>query len=123
MQVLVGNWSEPTWLGASPAFWQSSATWFNRLEPDLFDVDAPLLYLAGDLDFNVWPEHLDQYARWSAERPGLDLTTELFPDLTHAFVPLVSGTPPVGFEIDPRFSPEVIARIVDWMKMSAGAEP
>jgi len=112
-QVLAGTWSEPTWLGASPAFWQNSATWFERAETDLLQVEAPLLYLSGDLDFNVWPAHLERYAELGTTQQ-LDLTTELFPGVTHAFVP-VTGTPPADHTIDPRFSPAVIDRIVAWL--------
>ncbi|MEM9693954.1 MAG: alpha/beta hydrolase [Myxococcota bacterium] len=117
-QVLDGTWPEPTWLGGSPAFWRSFADWADRPWSDfeaVAAIGAPLLYVAGDLDFNVWPAHLARYASEGAEVTGLDLTTELVPGLTHAFVPVVSGVVPVDHEVDPRFSPEVVDLIVDWL--------
>lgn len=118
-QVLAGTWPDPSWLGGSPAFWQNFAHWTDRPATDLAGVadrGAPLLYLSGDLDFNVWPAHLERYRSLAASTPGLDLTTELFAGVTHAFVPVVAGSPPASHEIEPRFSPVVIDRIVAWLR-------
>lgn len=122
-QVLAGTWPEPSWLGSSQAAWQNFAAWTDRPTTDLAGVadrGAPLLYVSGDLDFNIWPAHLERYRTLAASTAGLDLTTELFPGVTHAFVPVVAGVPPVGHEVDPRFSPVVIDRIVGWLRTHEG---
>jgi len=122
-QVLAGTWPEPTWLGGSAAFWESNASWTDRPAGDLAAVaerGAPLLYVSGDLDFNVWPAHLEQYETLGAATAGLDLETELFPGVTHAFVPVVAGVPPVDHEIDARFSPAVVDRIARWLDRRPG---
>ena len=110
-QVLAGTWPSSKWLGAPTPFWQSFATWAERPATDLAATDEPILYVSGDQDFNVWPEHVATY-----ESYGFDnVSTQLFAGVTHAFVP-IDGTPPADHTVaEPGFSSQVADTIVGWM--------
>ncbi len=113
-QIEAGSYPGAMFLGAPVAFWQDWAGWHDAHQGDFAANEAPLLLLSGDLDFNVWPAHLAQYAAWAEALDAPDVTTWLVPGLTHALVPIVSGTPPLDHQIDPEVSAEVVAAIADW---------
>jgi hypothetical protein len=114
-QIEDGTYPEPTFLYAPVAFWEDYIAWHDAHESDFLQNDKPLLLLSGDADFNIWPEHLETYEAWAAANEKTNVETWLAPGVTHALVPIVSGTPPLTHQIDPEVSPELVAQIRNWL--------
>lgn len=104
-------------MGGSQGYWQS---WSQVEQVDTArSLSMPMLFLQGDSDFQVSPEH--DFARWEAALAGKpQVTFQSYPGLSHLFTPAgKTGT------IDDYARPEhvdarVIADIASWIKAQPG---
>ncbi len=108
-QIRAGTFRGATYEGASVGYWRRWMESTDHLREEFLAVDAPILLLNGDSDFNVAPHHLERFRQWSTEAGKLNATFVVLPDVTHQFVTIVDGT-----RLDLNFSPAALDEIVNW---------
>lgn len=114
-QIETGTYPSPTFLGVPLVHWLDMIAWFDAHRADFEANDKPLMLLSGELDFNVWPAHLATYEGWIEESGKSDVETWLVPQLTHALVPIVAGSPPLTHQVETEVPAEVVGHVVGWL--------
>lgn len=108
--IRAGTFEGDSFEGGSIAYWRNWMALTDAIEEDFKAVEAPILVLQGEVDFNVPTYHFERFQTWADEAGMENATFSLFPHTTHTFVRLA----PDGRGIEERFSSEVLQAIVDW---------
>ncbi len=101
---------------------QMASPWmyyFLRYDPTdaIVKTNCPALLLNGTKDLQVIAsQNLPGYEKIIAEHGKTNLTLRELPDLNHLFQHCETGSPNEYFEIEETISPEVLQRIVDFVK-------
>ena len=101
---------------------QMASPWmyyFLRYDPTdaIVKTNCPALLLNGSKDLQVIAsQNLPGYEKIIAEHGKTNLTLRELPDLNHLFQHCETGSPNEYFEIEETISPEVLQRIVDFVK-------
>ncbi len=93
--------------------------YFLKYDPTeaIVNTHCPALLLNGSKDLQVIAsQNLPAYERIIAEYGKTNLTLQEMPDLNHLFQHCKTGSPNEYFEIEETISPEVLEKIVEFVK-------
>jgi fermentation-respiration switch protein FrsA (DUF1100 family) len=81
-------------------------------------VKQPILIIQGDLDTQIFPDHADRLGELArARKKASPVEVVHLPGVNHLLVPATSGEVQEYATLkDKTVSPEVAARIADWLK-------
>jgi pimeloyl-ACP methyl ester carboxylesterase len=118
------------WDGIPPEMQrQANTPWFTSVlqyspAEVMKKVDQPILIVQGDLDRQVPAAHADKLATLAkARKKAADVQVAKFPTLNHLLVPATTGEVDEYSKLETKaVSPEVSAKIAEWLKATLAAK-